>query len=103
MIVSKSRYPSMVADRRRTFGIFLLAFGVSMGQQSPQEPPPVTFHSQTHLVLLSFHVARGKNYVTDLKPADFVLLEDGKPRDFTIFDSAATLGRIPLELVLLFD
>ncbi|MGA7241230.1 MAG: hypothetical protein WBY44_36445 [Bryobacteraceae bacterium] len=32
-----------------------------------------------------------------------MLLEDGKPREFTIFDSPATQGRMPLELVLLFD
>jgi hypothetical protein len=31
------------------------------------------------------------------------LFEDGKPRPFTIFDSPATKGRMPLELVLLFD
>jgi hypothetical protein len=30
-------------------------------------------------------------------------LEDGKPRQFSIFDSAATQPRMPLELVLLFD
>jgi hypothetical protein len=38
-----------------------------------------------------------------LKPSDVVLLEDGKPREFTIFDSASTQGRMPPELVLLFD
>ena len=54
-------------------------------------------------MLLSFHVDHGKNFVTDLKPSDVVLLEDGKPRAFTIFDSPATQGRMPLELVLLFD
>lgn len=93
----------MVAKRYRTFGVFLLALAVCPGQQAPQEPPSVTFHSQTRLVLLSFHVTHGKDYVTDLKPANVVLLEDGKQRDFTIFDSPATQGRMPLELVLLFD
>jgi hypothetical protein len=77
----------MAASRHRAFGIFLLAWAVSQGQRAPQEPPPVTFHAQTGLVLLSFHATHGKNYVTDLKPADVVLLEDGKPRGFTIFDS----------------
>lgn len=89
--------------RHRTFGIMLLALGAASGQQAPQEPPAVTFQSQTRLVLLSFHVTHGKDYITDLKPADVVLLEDGKPREFTIFDSPATQGRMPLELVLLFD
>lgn len=73
-------------------------FGMAIG--AAQE---VTFQAQTRLVLLSFHVTHGKDYLTDLKPSDFVLLEDGKPREFTVFDSAATVGRMPLELVLLFD
>jgi VWFA-related protein len=93
----------LILTRNRTFGIILLALSVATGQPLPQEPAPVTFQSQTRLVLLSFHATHGKNYITDLKPADVVLLEDGKPREFTIFDSPATHGRMPLELVLLFD
>jgi hypothetical protein len=91
----------MPATLPRLPGLLLLALGVCQGQEAP--PEPVTFHAQTRLVLLSFHVTHGKNYATDLKPADVVLLEDGKPREFTIFDSPATLGRMPLELVILFD
>jgi hypothetical protein len=53
----------MVAKRHRAFGIFLLALGISLTQQTPQEAPGVTFHSQTRLVLLSFHVAHGKNHI----------------------------------------
>jgi hypothetical protein len=68
-----------------------------------QEPAAVTFSAQTKLVLLSFHVRQGKDFVPDLKSGDVTLLEDGKPRPFTIFDSPATHGRMPLELVLLFD
>jgi hypothetical protein len=82
-----------------TFGVAFLALVAALAQ----EPEPVTFRTQTRLVLLSFHAAQGKNYVTDLKPADVVLLEDSKPRDFTIFDSPLTQGRMPVELVLLFD
>ncbi len=86
-----------LSDMPRHLSTLFLALAIS----AAQDPP--TFHAQTRLVLLSFHVARGKNYITDLKPSDVVLLEDGKPRDFTIFDSAATVGRMPMELVLLFD
>jgi hypothetical protein len=87
----------------RMLCLLLLASRVVPGQQAHPEPASVTFQAQTRLVLLSFHVARNKNYVGDLKRENVVLLEDGKPRDFTIFDSPATQGRMPLELVLLFD
>jgi hypothetical protein len=70
---------------------------------APQEPAAVTFSAQTRLVLLSFHVTQGKRFVPDLSAGDVTLFEDGKPRPFTIFDSPATHGRMPLELVLLFD
>src|SRR5690348_6678959 len=72
-------------------------------QEAAPDSPSLTFHAQTRLVLLSFHSARGANYRADLQPADVVLLEDGIPRSFTVFDSPTTNGRMPLELVLLFD
>jgi len=55
------------------------------------------------LVLLSFHVRQGNDFVRDLKAGDVTLLQDGTPRPFTIFDSPTTHERMPLELVLLFD
>src|SRR5437016_1829742 len=72
-----------------------------LAQQIPQEA--VTFRSETQLVMLPFHVIQNENHITNLKASDVILLEDGKPRQFTIFDSPETQGRIPLELVLLFD
>lgn len=68
-----------------------------------QQDAGVSFSTQTNLVLLSFHVRHGKNSVPDLKAEDVTLFQDGKRRPFTIFDSPATQGRLPLELVLLFD
>jgi hypothetical protein len=87
----------------------LLITAVSLAQQGLQEPQPdqgpqtPTFQSQARLVLLPFHTTRGKDYVTDLERSDIVLLEDGKPREFTIFDTPSTQDRLPLEIVLLFD
>jgi hypothetical protein len=78
----------------------LLLTGFAAAQQ---EPGVVSFSTQTKLVLLSFHVRQDKKLVPDLKAGEVTLLEDGKPRPFTIFDSPATHGRIPLELALLFD
>ncbi len=83
----------------RLFLTLLLATSAA----AQQGPAVVSFSAQTRLVLLSFHVRQGKQFVPDLKAGDVTLFEDGKPRPFTIFDSPATQGRIPLELVLLFD
>ena len=83
----------------RLFLTLLLATSAA----AQQEPAVVSFSAQTRLVLLSFHVRQGKHFVPDLKAGDVTLFEDGKPRPFTIFDSPATQGRMPLELVLLFD
>lgn len=80
--------------------VLFLTLLLATAAAAQQEPAPVTFTTQTKLVLLPFHVRQSKN---NLKPEDLTLLEDGKPRPFTIFDSPATAERIPLELVLLFD
>jgi hypothetical protein len=84
---------------RRLFLTLLLAASAA----AQQDLPVASFSAQTRLVLLPFHVRQGKNFVPGLKAGDVTLFEDGKPRPFTIFDSPATQGRIPLELVLLFD
>jgi VWFA-related protein len=83
--------------------VALLAAFVCPAQQSPPEPALPTFQSQSRLVLLPFRVIHGKNYVTSLKQSDVTLLEDGKPRPFTIFDTPTSQTRMPVELVLLFD
>lgn len=78
----------------------LAAAAVCQAQEIDISP---TFQSQSRLVLLPFRVIRGKNYVTDLKQSAVTLLEDGIAREFTIFDTPASKGRLPIELVLLFD
>jgi hypothetical protein len=76
---------------------------LALAQQTPQDSSAPTFRSQSDLVLVPFHVTRGNLYVPDLKAGDVVLLEDGHPRDFSIFEGPDTRSRTPLELVLLFD
>jgi hypothetical protein len=63
----------------------------------------VTFQSATNLVLVPFNVERGMYYAEDLQASDFVLREDGHPRDFSIFLGPHTAHPVPLELDLLFD
>jgi hypothetical protein len=61
------------------------------------------FSSESKMVLVSFNVARGAYFAPDIKREDIVLLQDGKPRDFTVFEGPGSGRRPPLELVLLFD
>lgn len=85
----------------RLFTLILIS-GLSFAQQGGPGSSPV-FSSDTQLVLLSFNVQRGAYFAADLKPEDVELLEDGKPRAFTIFEEPGKGSRPPLELVLLFD
>jgi VWFA-related protein len=84
-----------------------MAVATCTAQQVTQAPKPSeespTFQTQSRLVLLPFHATRGKQIVTDLDRSDIALLEDGKPREFTIFDTPSSEDRLPLEIVLLFD
>lgn len=69
-----------------------------LGQQ-----PPV-FHADTSLALVRFQVVHDNSYVLNLKPEDVQLLEDGKPRKFTVFENGRAEGRTNIvDLVLLFD
>jgi len=93
------------ARTARLCGVLALCVAalVCPAQKSQPDPGEPVFRSQSHLVLLPFRVTRGKNYVTGLTQADVVLLQDGKPRPFTIFDTPGSGARLPVELVLLFD
>lgn len=75
---------------------------LSFAQQGGPASSPV-FSSESRLVLLSFNVQRGKYFAPDLKPEDVALIEDGRPRAFTVFEGPGTGSRPPLELALLFD
>jgi hypothetical protein len=81
----------------------VLAVGLSFAQQSSvkQEPAAPSFHAQTDLVTVPFQVRRGSRSVSDLKRSDVVLLEDGVPRGFTIFE--APPAHLTLDLVVVFD
>ncbi|HXE65281.1 MAG TPA: hypothetical protein VN519_17175 [Bryobacteraceae bacterium] len=68
-----------------------------------QEPVEPAFQANTRLVLVPFNVQRGKDFVADLQPSDFILREDGHPRAFTTFEGPHTKHPLPLELILLFD
>ena len=72
-------------------------------QQAPTDAETPIFQSQSRLILLPFRVVHDRHTVTSLRQSDVILLEDGKPRPFTIFDTPTSQTRLPVELVLLFD
>ena len=80
----------------------LLALLSALLLSPAQDPAPAAFFARSQLVLVPFHVARNKFYVSDLKSSDIVLLEDGHPRPFATFEAPNAQKRT-LELVLLFD
>ena len=79
----------------------MLLAGMSLAQQNSRDTAQPALHVQADLVVVPFQVRRGSRSVSDLKPADVVLLEDGVPRAFTGFE--APLDDPSLELVVMFD
>jgi hypothetical protein len=82
----------------RTAAATALLVGLCLAQQEPVTP---SFHAQTDLVAVPFQVRRGSRSVSDLKPSDVVLLEDGVSRSFTIFEAPPV--HLTLDLVAMFD
>ena len=94
----QQRLFDMFAQTGRTLASAVSLVGLCLAQQEPVTP---SFHAQTDLVTVPFQVRRGSRSVSDLKPSDVVLLEDGVPRGFTVFESP--LDHPSLELVVMFD
>jgi hypothetical protein len=88
----------MPAQASRAIAAAVLLVGLSFAQQ---ELGTTTFHTQTDLVTVPFQVRRGSRSVSDLKRSDVVLLEDGVPRGFTIFEAPPV--HLTLDLVVMFD
>jgi hypothetical protein len=84
------------------FALILSTVCLLSAQQVAPESSPV-FSSEAKMVLIPFSVVRGTRFAADLKREDVLLHEDGKPRDFSIFEAPATRHLSHLELVLLFD
>jgi VWFA-related protein len=61
------------------------------------------FRTETSLALVHFHVVHKNQFVTNLRPEDVILLEDGVPRKFTLFENSMLERKRPVEVTLLFD
>lgn len=79
----------------------VLRVGVGVDGQKPADPPrPPAFRSGVDLVSLHVTVTdQAQRYVTTLGRDDFVILEDGKPQDLTMFG----LSEVPLALAVVLD
>jgi hypothetical protein len=86
----------MLAPVTRTISVTVVLVGFALAQ-APKEP----FRAQTDLVVVPFQVLRGSRSISNLKAADVVLLEDGVPRGFTVFE--APPDHPVLELVVMLD
>jgi hypothetical protein len=86
-------------DRIVAAGVLLC--GMLCQGQARQEPAAPAFRVQTDLVTVPFQVRRGSHSVSDLKPSDVVLLEDGIPRSFTVFEAPPV--HLTLDIAVMFD
>src|SRR5947208_16772097 len=79
--------------------LVLLAFSGSAAQS------PATFRVDSKLALVRFQVSpkRGE-FVTDLRPEDIEIREDGVPQPIALFEGGRFYPRrLPVEVALLFD
>jgi hypothetical protein len=92
------RLSDMIVQANRTIAAVVLVVGLCVAQQEPVTP---SFHARTDLVIVQFQVRRGSRPVSDLKSSDVVLLEDGVPRSFTMFEAPPV--HLTLDLRVMFD
>ncbi len=105
MAIRRLAGPAAVAALVASFG--LVAAGRTRQPPPPQPqapaPPPAdrqpAFRLGVELVSLNVTVTDGTHYVTDLKPEDFQVFEDGAKQDVTFF----TRTNLPIALSLLMD
>ena len=78
-----------------------VADGHAQPQRTPEQPRQPAFRAGTDVVVVPFQVRRGSRPVSDLTPAEVILLDEGVPRAFTGFEAPS--NRPSLELVVMFD
>jgi hypothetical protein len=67
-----------------------------------QEQP--VFRTESRLATVYFNVLQGNDFINDLTAADFILLEDGKPREISVFEGPMGTGtRNGVDIGILFD
>jgi hypothetical protein len=78
-----------------------LAWLLAAAPLAAQETP--VFRTGTSLALVRFHATKGGRYLDNLTPGDLLLLEDGRPRPFSLLEGGRTARTVPVDISLLFD
>src|SRR5579859_1289700 len=66
--------------------VFAASPGIAQNSTGSSGAPAATFHAETHQVLLDVVIVdHSGHFVAGLKPADFTILEDGKPQKIVAF------------------
>jgi VWFA-related protein len=78
---------------------------VPLPRHTDTDKPTVTFRTDANLALVHFQVAPKKGqFVTDLRPEEIVVKEDGAPQKIAVFEGGRFYPRtVPVEISLLFD
>ena len=87
----------LTSELTRKLGEVILCLGIAGSLLQAQE-------AEATLATARFHVVQDGRYVPGVKPEDVILLEDGAPRKFTIFENGegSTTAK-PVEVTLVFD
>src|SRR5262245_61804210 len=93
-MVTHTQLFAVLLQTSRTIAVGVLLAGMSFAEQTSQDDVHPAVHVQAELVVVPFQVRRGSRSVSDLKPSDVVLLEDGAPR--VLLRASKLLQTIPL-------
>jgi len=114
ILVARGDYPAAVAQMREYLKFADGAEAaktrerIAQLEQSASKAVPesnATFRVQTDLTLVRFQVTPAKGqFLTDLRPEEFEILEDGVSRKIALFEGGRFYPRkVPLEITVLFD
>ncbi|SPE38271.1 exported hypothetical protein [Candidatus Sulfopaludibacter sp. SbA3] len=80
------------------------ALPLAVAQSGTAQAGNPTFHAETRLSMVHFHVVQGQRFIGGVKLSDLDLQEDGVSKPITILEGGGTqAAATPFDLILLFD
>ena len=81
--------------------ILVLVYLLALGNVQAQQQQPVTFTSNTTLVIIDVNVKdKSGKVIEDLKKDDFKLTEDGKTQQISVFDFQKLRAKIVADFLI---